>query len=108
MSMLLEYFKEREGAESIETDEGFATYIISDSECYLKDIFVRPEFRKAGTATRIANEVVRIARLKGCTFLTGSVCPKAKNSTASLQVLIGYGMELFSSQDNLIIFKKDI
>ena len=29
----------------LETDEGFAMYIISDQVCYIKEIYIKPECR---------------------------------------------------------------
>ena len=108
MSKLAMYLKERENVDSVENQYGFATYIISGEECYVKDIYIFPAFRNKTQASELANKIAVIAKSEGCKYLTGSVCPEANNSTESLLVLVGYGMKLHSSRDNLIIFKKDI
>lgn len=87
---------------------GFLTYQILGQECYLKDLYVEPEFRKSHLATEMADVVTAIAISHGCTYLIGTVCPQAKASTESLKVLLAYGMTLHSAANNLIIFKKDI
>lgn len=108
VSKFTAYLKERENVDTIETREGYATYVISGDECYIRDIFVLSQFRRQRFASSIADRIAKIATGNGCKFLTGSVCPSTSGATASLNVLIGYGMKLYSSQDNLIIFKKDL
>lgn len=107
-SKLARYLKERENVDTYESEYGFASYIISGEECYIKDIWVEPQFRQLGFATKLADEICKIAKERGCKFLTGSVCPSANGADASLKVLHGYGMKLMCSKENLIIFKKSI
>lgn len=108
LSKFASYLKEREGVDLIETKEGYATYIISEEECLIKDIYVSPEYRKQHIASKIANKIVEKAQEVGCKYLTGTVCPSANNSTISIKILLSYGMRLHSSQPNFIIFIKDI
>lgn len=108
MDKLKQYLKERENVESIESEYGFATYSIHEQECYIRDIWVQPQFRQLNHATTLADCIVKIAKDKGCTFIIGTVCPAANNSTESLKVLLGYKMKLVSSKENLIIFRKEI
>lgn len=109
MSMYAKYIKELCGDEIIEADHGFATYrYIDDKTVYLKDIYVEPAHRKSYKASVIADEIVKAAKLKGCTKLLGTVMPSANNSTLSLKALLGYGFKLKSSSDNMIFFEKEI
>jgi GNAT superfamily N-acetyltransferase len=108
-SLYAAYLEEREGAHVYETERGMVTYSFSGPECYIKEIYVLPEYRKDGQASRMADHVVALAKEHGCTYVTGSVCPRAKSATESLRVLLGYGMRLHSiSPDGLIIFMKDV
>lgn len=102
------YIKEREGFESLITDEGFASYRILGEECYLKDIYVYPDYRKQGVASEIADEIAALAKKEGCKFLTGSVCTTAKNPTDSTAVLIAYGFKITATVQNGILFRKEI
>ena len=108
MSQFAAYLKERENVELLETNTGFAIYLINGKECYIRDIWVKPECRQKGVASAIADQIAIKAKEAGCTFLTGSVSPTANNSTQSIQVLIGYGMRLHSSSAAGIIFIKDL
>ena len=109
MSLYAEYIKEHRNDEIVETEHGFATYRYLDSNSvYIVDIYIQPDHRKSKLASVIADEVVKAAKLRGCTKLLGTVTPSANNSTISLKVLLGYGMSLKSSSNDLIIMEKEI
>ncbi len=67
MSLYAEYLKERTYDEIIETDEGFATYrVIEEGKAvYIVDIYVTPEARKAGLASKLADQIAEIANSRG-------------------------------------------
>lgn len=109
MSHYADYVHERTEDHVFETAEGFATYRYLDNNgVYIVDIYVAPGQRKTGIAAYLADEIVKMAKVRGCKELFGSVVPSAKGSTASLKVLLGYGMALHSSADNFIVFRKEI
>lgn len=109
-SLYAKYLTERTSDKIIEIPEGFVTYryVNEGKSVYILDIYVLPEFRSQGVASQLADQVVAEARAKGCIELFGSVCPGAVNSTISMRVLMGYGMLLDGTGNNLIIFKKGI
>lgn len=108
-SLYARYIEEREGKHIVESDKGFATYSFHpDETCYITDIYVLPDFRQDGVASELANKIVEVAKEKGCKTLVGSVCPRAKGSTTSLKVLLGYGFDLWYSTGEMIFFRKDI
>lgn len=108
MSLYGDYIREREGFEIVESEHGFATYLISGEECYIRDIYVTPEGRKSGLASQMADEISVIAKEKGCTYLLGTVSPVAKGATTSMKVLLAYGFEVFKSDSNMIYLVKGI
>ncbi len=109
-SLYAKYLTERTDDLILEYPQGFATYrYINDGKTvYIIDIFVVSCARQSGLATKMANEIVREAKVKGCTELIGSVYPSTKNSTTSLKVLLGYGMTLQSASSDFIVFRKGI
>lgn len=109
-SQYADYIRERSFDEIVETECGFATYrfLEGGKSCYIVDIYIVPESRKTGAASAIADSIVEIAKARGCTELLGTVCPSAKAATASLKVLLAYGMALKSSSSDLVVFRKDI
>jgi GNAT superfamily N-acetyltransferase len=110
VSFYAEYLKERTEDRILETPEGFATYRFPQDgkTVYIIDIYVAPEHRAHGVASSIADQIVAIAKQRGCTRLLGTVVPSNKGSTASLKVLLGYGMWLQSSAADLVVFEKSI
>lgn len=110
MKMYRDYLKERLGDELVEREEGFASYryIDNGSSVYIVDLYVRPDFRKTKIASQMADEIVRIAKEKGCKTLVGTVSSSAKNATDSIKVLLGYGMSFFACNQDGLIFKKEI
>lgn len=108
MHRLASYFHEREGFDSILTEEGFATYKINGEECYIRDIWVHKDYRKKGVASEMADDIARIAITKGCKYLTGSVAVTDPNSTANTLVLLAYGFRIHSVVNYGILFRKDL
>ncbi len=110
MSLYADYITERTNDKIIEGYFGFVTYrYINDGRSvYIVDIFVKQEERKKGSASTLADMVVKEAKEHGCIELLGTVVPSAKGSTTSLDVLRGYGMELQSASNDLIIFRKEL
>jgi len=110
MSQYADYLKERSNDLIIEGPEGFATYRYLDNKktVYIVDIYTVPDFRQKGQASWLADAIVKEAKDRGCTELIGSVVPSMKNSTASLKVLLGYGMSLASAASDFILFRKEI
>lgn len=109
MSLYAEYIKERENKEIIESDKGFATYkILKNGECYLQDIYVRPQYRNTELATEMTNQVYNIAKERGCTKLVGSVCVDANNCSLGMKFALKYGFLIYSIQGNMIFLVKNI
>lgn len=103
------YLEEREDKQIVETDKGFATYmLLPNKECYLQDLYVKPEYRKSGYATEMADTIVEIAKENGCKTLIGSVCSSDKNATRNMKVLLAYGMQIYKTTDIMIFLKKKI
>jgi GNAT superfamily N-acetyltransferase len=109
LSLFGDYIRERLGKEIVETDDGFATYYFPEPGCcYIEDIYVRPEARRTGAGSRLADQVTEIALSKGSDRLIGSVDPKAFGSTDSMKALLAYGFELHGTDGKLIYLKKEI
>jgi GNAT superfamily N-acetyltransferase len=109
-SLYAQYVLERTDDGIVETEHGFATFrfLNEGKTVYIVDIFVVPEARMKGAAAALADTIVGLAKEKGCTEVLGTVVPSARGSTASIRVLLGYGMTLQSSTNNLIVFSKGI
>ncbi len=114
MSHYADYVRERLGKRIYEDDHGFAVYFDTEhpewgTVCYIEDIFVVPSRRRDHAATVMADEIAAVAKERGVKMLMGSVNPKTNGATASLKVLLGYGMQLdHVSADGLIFFVKSL
>lgn len=108
MSLYSNYIQERTNKRIIETDKGYATYINYEDGIFIEDIYVLPEFRKTGEASKLADKITDIAKQNGYKQIFGAVCPSANGSTDSLKVLLAYGFKLKSSIENYIYFYKEI
>ena len=107
-SLYSEYIKEREGFETLETELGFATYKFGKEECYIRDSYVEPEYRKSDVASKLADTISDIAKRRGYKYISGSVVPSVKGSSTSMKVLLAYGFHLLRSEDNMIWFLKEL
>jgi GNAT superfamily N-acetyltransferase len=108
MNLWSEYFKEREGYETFESDKGLASFKISGEDCYIRDVYVLPSFRHTGEASFIADEITKIAKARGCKYITGSVVPSLNGSSGSMFGLLKYGFKLKSSHEDFIFLVKEI
>ncbi len=108
MSLYGQYILEREGKHIVEDERGFATYSYLEDCVYIEDIYVLPEFRKSGAASKYADFIASEAKLKGYKTILGSVSPRAKNCTSSVSVLLAYGFKLSNCDSNLVYFSKEI
>ena len=109
-SMYARYVRERMGDEIIETEKGFASYrYLNDGKSiYIVDLYILPDFRRENEASRLGDIVASIGKDHGAVEMLGTVNPSAKNATASLRVLLGYGMTLVSSTNDMILFRKEL
>lgn len=108
MSLFSEYIIERGLKHIVESEQGFATYIITGPECYVEDVYVAKEARKKGEASFLVDNIVKHAKTLGCTTLLTSVVPSARGSTESTTAILAYGFSLLRAQPDFIVFKKDI
>lgn len=106
MSLFADYVRERERKDVYEDQDGFVTFIIEGPECYITDIYVRPEARKKGHGTLMVNHVAKYAASNGCTYLKGSIDPKTWGATDSMKAHLAYGFELWKVENPLIYLVK--
>jgi len=110
MFLYNEYLQEREGDGRgvYHNDKGFVSYSMIGSECFIVDMFVRKEFRQKKVGSEMLDSVVKLAQERGYKFLTCSVCPKASNTTQSINSILAYGFKLYRTDDKSVFFLKEI
>jgi len=108
MELYADYLKEQKGVKIIELPEGFATYKIDGNTCYLQDIYVKPEFRIKGIASKLADRVTQFAKEAKCTRLLGSTEVGTAGDTVSLQAQLAYGFKLYMLSGSVIVTSKEL
>jgi GNAT superfamily N-acetyltransferase len=108
MSLYADYRFEREGKSTIENDRAFAVYSFGKETCYIDDLYVKPEHRRCGEATRIATWIADLAKQRGCAKLMVTVTPSFCGSHEALETALAFGMVLHSSQYDLVHLVKEI
>lgn len=106
--MYKQYLKEREGLETLETEQGFVTYKLRSSDCYIQDIYVLVDFRHSGVAAQMADKVTEIAKSVGYTIVTGSVDSNANGADISDKVLLAYGMKPYAKEGSVTYYCKEL
>lgn len=110
MSQYANYIREKTGDEIIEWMEGWATYrfLNGGKSVYIIDVYVEPEYRMQGIATKLGDHINSIAKKLGSIEQIGSVVPSNKGSTDSVRSLLNRGFSILSSSNDFILFRKDI
>jgi GNAT superfamily N-acetyltransferase len=106
--MYADYLEELGVKKMVYNDKGFAIYCITNQDCYIEEIYVKPEFRDQDVTKGLEAEITEVAKSKGCTRLLGSVIPSLKISSRNLGILFKDGWKLDSSSLNFIIVSKEI
>ena len=109
MSLYAEYIKEREGMEIIEIpDMGFASYLIKNQECYMRDVYIIPSLRRTGLGGKMADKIENIAKARGCKIFTTTASIHANNVSNSIQFILSLGFKLVKTESTLLWFVKEL
>ena len=108
MSLYADYLKDSGLRHIIETDAGFITYEIHGNVCYAVDMYIKPEFRRQGTARQLMNQVVDLALNNNCKWVSTTINTLIKDPTRSMQGLITYGFKITRSEANCIYLVKEL
>jgi L-amino acid N-acyltransferase YncA len=108
MSLWADYLKEREGNSIIEEPWGFIEYRLALPFMKIESIYVKPEERKAGRASLLADQVTSLAKEQGATHLWSQVWVGALNATASLKAILAYGFTVQGAENGHIILTKEL
>lgn len=113
LDMYAAYLMEQESTSLYETDKGFLTYRYGKDEeigsyVYIIDIYVKPEHRKEGVASKMADKIAAIAKSDNVTKMIGSVELEGNNPIRSEEVLLAYGMKPLGYDGSLYYYIKEI
>ena len=108
MSLFAEYMRERENAETIETEQGFICFKFEDDNCIITDIFIAPEFRNGQVGRDFGKQVEEKAKEKGLDCIYCYADKNALNFNDSVNFILKNGYTIQNVNFNLVYFKKEI
>lgn len=108
MSLYADFIKETFGKDIIEDDDGFATFLIVKKECYVENVYVRPEARKSTHSFHYVDQIVEKAKAQGCRYLLTTVNKRISTPERSKHVILKYGFMPYSEDDDCEVFFKEI
>lgn len=91
-----------------EDSDGFITYCIRANEFILEEIYVKPESRRKGIASKYYEMTYLMAKELGCDYLVGSIIIGTIGSEGSMACLLKNGFKLDYNLENVIYLKKEI
>lgn len=107
-SLYAQYILEREGVDTVETENYFFNYKIIENEFHVLDMFVREEFRCSLLVKEMMDLIDQMALDSGSKYLVSSVIAGLPNSEKSASLQFRYGMKFFKCDGNKIILLKEI
>jgi len=108
MELYKNYLLERENTHLYYDEDSFITYEFIDNYCYIKEVYVAPEKRRAGKAIELGKMVQDLAREKGMHYVMGSVCLSTNGWEKSLQGMYKDGYLLKETDGDMIYLIKDL
>lgn len=111
--MFKDYFLEEYGRKTIETEHGFAMYVVNekDSEFFLCDFYIRPESRSTYESKKLFEVCRAKAKELGLKYLTGCVSFNVKPPEVSTKVLKCYltlGFKVMSAKNDQVIIMMEV
>ncbi len=107
MSLYAEFVKEYEDFDTIEyPGVAFACYKITGDECYIKNIFISKAHRSQKISYQIQEDITKVAKAAGCTYLLGTVSPFSKTASFSMAGLLKDGFKFHRYDDSMMYFVK--
>lgn len=90
MKLMKQYLEEINTGRNVEyTDNWFVMYAIIDDECFIEELYIKPECRGLKLTHEIIGNVEHIAKNMGCRYLT-STCKKDRSNAISFQLNNGF------------------
>jgi len=106
--MYFEYAKERESLDSITSENGFALYRKDKNTLFIRDIYVKPEFRKTSEFLNLFKRLKKIAEELNCKYMEGHVYLDTKDPTLSLRAILSAGFKVVHASNGMIALTKEI
>lgn len=109
MSLYKSYVEEQLSNRFVHEDEfGFITYNFQGHMCQLEEIYIIPEHRRKGIASKYYKMMEEIAKENDCDMLLGSIVIGTNNAEESMQCLFKNNFKLYQNNGNMIYLIKEL
>lgn len=102
------YDFEREGIETVETENYFFSYKLVENEFHVIEIFVHPDFRHSMVTFEMMNRIDDLAIEKKSKFIISTVVAGMPHSEKSLMLQFRWKMKLLKCEGNTIFLMKEV
>lgn len=107
-SLYARYISERAHGQIIENDSGFIVYRSDSADCYVIEIYVRPECRRSGKGRELFNELESRAISAGCKKITGGIYLEDSQYKSILAAVLHGGFSIKSANGGIIYVEKEL
>jgi len=107
-SLWARYCEEVEGAETIENETGFITFIEFPNYIFVRDCYVIPLCRQSGVASLFMLELETLARERNKPLLITNVNVTSNTCGLSLRAQLNYGFVPFQAEQGKIWLRKQV
>jgi hypothetical protein len=93
--MLAEYFREKDGAETLVTDGGFLAFLIIENQFFITDFYLSESHRKSGKHFfSLMRQARKLGIEKGCSLFSCRVPLSHKNLSAVIALRLKFGFKI--------------
>lgn len=103
-----QYILERQGFESFWREHGFISYKVTGTECFLADMFVEAGARKTGKGRKLLEELIGIARYRGCNVITANIYLFDPNANNTLLAAMACGFRVEKCGNNVLLIAMEL
>lgn len=102
------YISERSNGKILENDFGFIAYRTDQGECYIIEMYIKPEFRRSKKGTELFSELELIARKERSRRIVAGIYIEDACSTITIAAAISAGFKIFSANGGIIQIEKPV
>lgn len=107
-SLFADYFKEKLGCTTIETEFGFVVYQIFEDEFFVREYYIVPEKRCTKLHSYFFSEIDRIAKENNCKMVSASIDIKSIDPETPLIFNLKNGFKIHSLSGNRILLTREL
>lgn len=107
-SLYERYVYERLGQAVLRKEFGFITYKITNKECFIVDMYIDFNLRKTGLGKQLLEDLVSIAKSKGCDVVTSNIHLFDKGANNTLKAAMSCGFRVENSGAGVLLIAKEL